>query len=893
MGDKNEVAPHFQFTRTMLRKAPYEYKLRRYRPRSVQREDFSREVSDLERFSSYALPRKAEDKGYAPVKNVVVRRHLRKRELEFLVRRSGMESKGTAEREEMPEIGGYKMEVKEVEEDSSKICYTFDIVNWESAVRDEDARPEPMHASLFGVESRLLLDQDFDVEKWEESIVYDAKMFTPNRMDTHLVLDVNDPNLLFEVTDLEGKAQKGDKAKAKKKGKGAGPGLSKVLNGKYNISNDRYYIEASETLKTTLGIQGVQHAIPALKLAPELYKTYLTREELRFFHRPPLHIAPLSEIRFSPLLPNTSKPSSVLKKKRQLTLRDSASFVLLEYSEEIPPLIMNPGMASIITTFYRKASSRDIAAPETETGSTTILDPKDPSPFMFMGDVRPGESVSSVTNNLFKAPIFFHESADFLAIRCRGSSSHLYYVRKIDRLACVGQTLPMDEAFGPHSRKHNLFCKNRLKVAAYRIFYEKGNKDRKMWIHQLDAMFPHFSEGSKRKWLKEYAECVKKGKDNVWVLKQSAPLLSEEDLRRCVTPEQVCQYESMVAEERRLKDAGIVLASGTEQEGENQAEELKLAVWNLTRNFVNACNGRGLLELTGAGDPTGVGEGASFVRLRIKKERDADEEEKEKRASTAAEQATHYRDELRKIWDAQLASLKSKREIELAEGEVEQKRPEAPAERRHVEQEKPKKILSITRVFVRDSKRLQETEVVTDPRIIHAYMKARKREKKEETRTSLRCGSCGQIGHMKTNKACANYQGKAPEVKKRETKKKHARGTLAEIILSVTKSLFSVPFSIAFHRPVSTKKFPNYLSFVSQPIDLSTVKSKARQHAYARYAEFLADVRQMSANCHKYNGPGHSLSKVSSEMVEMVADAYEKDKEHIAALEASIAESAK
>jgi transcription initiation factor TFIID subunit 1, fungi type len=824
----------FRFTQATIRKAPYEYKLRRYKTRVPKREGFVRETTDLEMFSSPALQRKPERS--APVKNVNVRRHLRKRELEFLVKRSSMDGGEQA----------YRVEVKPVKEESSRICYTLDVVGWEE---------EPIRCP--SIESTLLLDQEFDVEKWEERIVYEDQAFSPNKTDTHLVLDVNDPNLLFDITE----EKKQEKKKKKKHGK--------ALGGKYNISNDKNYVETNESLKTILGIQGVQHSIPALKLAPELYKTHLTKEELRFFHRPQMHIQPFSEIRFSAASPAPAKPVSVLKKKRELTLSDFSRFLLLEYTEEIPPLIMNSGMASIVTTFYRKTSSKDINVPSVDLGSLTLLDPKDPSPFMFVGNVKPGEAISSITNNLFKAPVFFHESADFLAIRSEGT----YYLRAIKSVGCVGQTLPSEEAFGPHSRRHNVFCKNRLKVAAYRIFYEKGNTERKIHIHQLDAMFPHFSEGSKRKWLKEYAECIRRGKDNVWILKQSAPILGEEDLRRCVTPEQVCQYESMAAEERRLKDAGVVVAS-TEEEGE--AEELKMAVWNLTRNFVNACNGKGLLEINGPADPTGMGEGFSFLRARQKRGED------EERASTS-EQAERYREEAKKIWEKQATSLRSKKDLEIPEVEE-----EVIAEKKPASAEQPEKILSITRTFLRDGAKVQETEVITDRRVIVAYMKARKRMKREEARTSLKCGSCGEVGHMKTNKACVNYRGSGEPRKK--TRKKSGRTALAEAIFSVTKTLFALPFSIAFHRPVSLKKFPNYLEFVSTPIDLSLIKARARAHKYTTYEQFVEDLRLMAGNCQKYNGPGHSLSRISAEMVDMAVETYEKNAENIMRYEEEISE---
>ncbi|KAI5192765.1 transcription initiation factor TFIID subunit 1 [Nematocida sp. AWRm77] len=845
----------FRLTRAVLKYVPYEYKLRRYRPRKVKKEEGGRETDDLDRFSSYYTGRKQEEKEGAHSQNIVLRRHLRKKEIEYKVRKAGLEVDVPKE-----DLGEYMLEAKAVKEENSRTMYTFDMVSWEDEIEQGEKGGD--------VESRLLLDQDFDVVKWEESIVYDDRVYTANKIDLHLVLDANDKNLLFDIIDKD--VQKEKKPKKKKLG-------VKVLNGKYNISGDKNYVESNETLKSALGIQGVQHSIPALKLAPELYKTYLTKEEIRFFHRPGLSLPVQTEIHFQKLAENTLKPSAIFKKKKELTLKDAAEFVLLEYSEEIPPLITNPGMASIITTFYRKSTSKDTVSLGPDVGSVTVLDPKDPSPFMFIGDVQPNESVSAVVNNLFKAPIFFHTSKDLLAIRVDGEKP-AYYLRPVDFLACVGQTLPMDEVFSPHSRRYNVFCKNRLKVAAYRLFYEKGNRERKMHIHQLDTMFPHFSEGSKRKWLKEYAESIKKGKDNVWMLKPSASLLSEEDLRRAVTPEQVCQYESMLAEERRLKDAGVVLAT-TEEEG-GEEEELKLAVWNCTRNFVNAVSGKGLLEISGAGDPTGIGEGFSFVKVK-RKEKEAEEEGEKK---TTTEQMNEYKEEIRRIWNAQLASLSNPKAVPPKPEEAERQALQIHQEASGFKKEK---VLSITRTVLREGVQVQETETIYDIRVIEAYLKARKKQKKEESRTSLRCGSCGQIGHMKTNKSCANYKGKVAEKKE---KKKPSLALLSEIILGAVKELFAMPFSVAFHRPVSLKKFPNYLSFVSSPIDLTTIKGKAKACEYKEYGEFVDDIRLMSNNCNIYNGPGHSLTKISVGMIDTVLKLEEKHLDAIKNLESRIKE---
>lgn len=44
-------------------------------------------------------------------------------------------------------------------------------------------------------------------------------------------------------------------------------------------------------------------------------------------------------------------------------------------------------------------------------------------------------------------------------------------------------------------------------------------------------------------------------------------------------------------------------------------DEIKVAPWNTTRAYIQAMKGKCLLQLTGPADPTGCGEGFSYVRV--------------------------------------------------------------------------------------------------------------------------------------------------------------------------------------------------------------------------------------------------------------------------------------
>jgi transcription initiation factor TFIID subunit 1 len=844
--------PRIKFLDLLVAPKNYDYQLRKYKIRKVPVESLGYEVDDQTRFKNSLAFVKVDNPTMnclsSSSRNVALRRHLRKKQFE----------KSMGERIE-------RLEKVELEEPpSQKVEHSFDVIDWEKSIIYNEGMIDADISNVGKVmATREFVDSILEDEDWEDHIIYDTRNI--QKLKTYLILRVNDPNLIFEKTEDK------KKVKSKRKHKDASLG-DRPLKSKYNISNDKYYnIEA--VAKSSLGNLGVQHSIPALKLHNKFYKTFLSRDELRNFHRPPLSVEPGAKITSSPLFDGGCRSTNMIKMAGELTLKAGCKFALFEYSEEIPICIMNPGMVSLLTTFYRKNNLRDEYT-NLEYSHISVLDVDDPSPFNGFGDVKPGESTLALTNNLFKAPVFPHKSDDFLCILERKEDNkYLCYVRKIENISCVGQTLVLEEVYSPHSRKFNVYCRNRFRVCTYRLFYRRDNRDRTLRLTQLDDLFPHFSEGSKRKWLKEYADCIKKGKDNIWVLKPSASLFTEEDLEKLVTPENVCQYESMLAGERRLKDVGYDLHGDVEEECDE--EELALSPWNLSRNFVNACNGRGQLRLSGIGDPTGLGEGFSFLRVQQKKTSENDTKKQSNEAMA------RYKEEIERIWKRQKDSLSSDRDIPYEEVEElvkeEAKRKEELSNQSHLKEDIP--YIKIIRTYLRDGKEETEEEIISDMMVIKAYLKARKNIKTEEKKAGMRCGSCGQPGHMKTNRVCPNFSETPKTVsrKKKENIKRKAKTFLMEIVVKTINSLFSTPLSTAFHRPVSLKKFPDYTKFVTNPIDLTSMRSKARQYKYRKFKSFIGDLILMRSNCIEYNGPEHSFTKTAGSMIEKAEEIYREN----------------
>lgn len=541
-------------------------------------------------------------------------------------------------------------------------------------------------------EATRVLNEDLERGDWLHAVIWDEAVPPAALPNTRLLLNLNDPLLLVDIEeapaasagislkDISRLTKMINKAKSRRGMNGPGEAAvanpsaaqpAKAINfgkcqsgDRLNLSNDRYYDAAGTTdaaqeaalskatqqtlVKSQLAARiGLQHSVPALKLLPPFFRTAWTKADIRAWHRPAL-AGPIEPVwTFNAALPastsgrartasGTVVAAQVIRNAKKLSLRDAASeYVLLEYSEEHPLVLMNAGMATFIHQVYRKTGPKDPVPPiDAGYGSPKVLEPGEPSPFWMFGDVEPGKVLPAIQNNLFRAPLFEHAPPgnDFLAIRShqKGRAASRLYLRPLpQRILLSGQTFPTAQVFGPHSRKHNNYCRGRVQAFAYRLLakdvaaVQSGIQPR-LRISRILAAFPLFSEGSVRKWLKEYADSLRGGKDSgVWVRKPDAPVLGEDALRALVTPEAVCVYEAMLAGQQRLADAGFAThtpSGAGDEDAEDRLDEspaeMQLAPWHLTANLANAIIGKSALQVRGPGEPSGGrGEAFSFAKM--------------------------------------------------------------------------------------------------------------------------------------------------------------------------------------------------------------------------------------------------------------------------------------
>ena len=465
---------------------------------------------------------------------------------------------------------------------------------------------------------------------------------------------------------------------------------------------------------------------------------------------------------------------AIFEKTKDLSMGDNSHVLLLEYSEEHPAMMSNFGMGSRLVNYYRRKNMEDTQRPKLDIGETTILLPQDKSPFSTFGHVDPGEVTPTIHNGMYRAPIFKQEpkSTDFLVVR---SSTHAegssWYLRNIENLQLVGQEFPSIDVPGPHSRKVTTASKNRLKMISYRKL--RKNKPHRISVDEVTEHFLDTTDMQNRQKMKEFMVFSKEHKQ--WEMRPGEAIPDEDAIRSMVKPEDVCLLESMQVGQQHLEDAGFSKGDD-ESEGEDgkegQSIEQQLAPWYTSRNFLNAAQGKAMLQLHGEGDPTGRGEAFSFIKTSMKGGFKAMGESVEDKLDAkkmkelgghtynVARQQKSYEDSIRRIWDGQKQSLSST--LEHSDSDMDSDDAEAaddayniaetprselqpPAAFRRLDDEtgsqfskfstdsQAGKVLRIWRNVKNNFGQVERiSEVVRDPRVIRQYLK-RRHAKEAET----------------------------------------------------------------------------------------------------------------------------------------------------------------
>ncbi|SCW02106.1 LAFE_0E14312g1_1 [Lachancea fermentati] len=612
--------------------------------------------------------------------------------------------------------------------------WDYDKIIGESCDESEHI-PIPSATSKKIIQSQL--QEDRKDWEWNEEEIIEGKVD-----QIKVPLDMNDEKLLF-VKDKSSEAPSSRNNESV-----LIPFNEKTLLKKFNISNDDKYKILKENYQTkirsTISNLSIEHSQPATRLQSPFYRVSLPKGQVRHFHRPNFgaHIRPGTNIVFSKIKNRKRKRDKgkdikeLFARSQDLTVGDSAPIFLMEYSEETPVALSKFGMGSKLINYYRKTDDKDMSRPKLPVGETYVLGVQDKSPFWNFGFVEPGNVVPTLYNNMIRAPVFKHEvsGTDFLLVRSTGNGmGNRFYLRSINHLFTVGQTFPVVEVPGPNSRRVTSLGKNRLRMIVYRILNK--SPEHRLLVKQVARHFPDQNDMQNRQRLKEFMKYQRDGDDHgFWKLKETEVLPDNENVKKMIIPEDVSLTESMFQGQQYQEDTDFY----NFDEKLRKLEE-NLIPWAVTKNFLNATQMRAMVQIHGAGDPTGCGEGFSFLKTSMKGGFTRSGNESGQPQATGghsynvAQQQKAYDEEISKTWYTQAKSLRVSNPFEEMDDPDVVNRTNKKV-RSHRDDHK---VLKIIRKKRDDNGIIQrQTIFVKDPRVIHGYLRAYQK-KREEAEANL------------------------------------------------------------------------------------------------------------------------------------------------------------
>jgi transcription initiation factor TFIID subunit 1 len=513
-----------------------------------------------------------------------------------------------------------------------------------------------------------------------------------SKLGKRVILDMNDPYLLIDDVESERVAKR--RKVQHKTVRMANGRLGRELSQRFNFSSDTAYDALKENsqskVRATLASIPVEHSMTAQRLSWPHYKVKLSASDPHSYHRPQFHPRKdaFHPIKFKPPALKRKKQlkgkriSEIFQTSADLTMNDNSSAILFEYCEEIPIVLSNFGMGQKIINYYRRSKGTEARPEKRELGEPYILMSEDRSPFAMVGQVHPGETVPTLHNQMFRAPIFKHSprNTDFILGRSStGKSGSSWYLRNIDHLFVVGQLMPSMEVPGPHSRRVTNIAKNRLKMVSYRLLHRSDN----VTLTDITRHVADSNESQNRQKLKEFLVFRKEQRN--WVLPDGEELMPESEIRGLVRPEEVCLLDAMQVGAHELENGGYevndaIFKDDDMMEGDELPPDAlanKMAPWRLTKAFIDASHGKAMIAVHGPGDPTGKGLGVSYLRTSMKGgfleqlhgplATSADAIERQRKANgghlyNVKTQDSLYTESLRDIWTRQKESLEDAQE---------------------------------------------------------------------------------------------------------------------------------------------------------------------------------------------------------------------------------------
>lgn len=204
-----------------------------------------------------------------------------------------------------------------------------------------------------------------------------------------------------------------------------------------------------------------------------------------------------------------------------------------------------------------------------------------------------------------------------------------FIIREIEHNYIVAQEEPKIEVYPPQSRQYNNFLKKKIQTYTYKLYDEIGYK-RGINFKEFTNLFPNVTEQILKKNFREMNIDIDK---NICFFSK----IPSEDNHMLITPENICQFESCQFGIYKLREVGIKNLTNPDKIsyatnkfinqtpdpkqqflGRVVEEELLTTPWNITQNFLQSKQIKGMLAIKGIGDPSNGQGGYSFLKMPVK-----------------------------------------------------------------------------------------------------------------------------------------------------------------------------------------------------------------------------------------------------------------------------------
>ena len=353
----------------------------------------------------------------------------------------------------------------------------------------------------------------------------------------------------------------------------------------------------------------------------------------------------------------------IFKNAKKLSLVDG-KIALFEHIDEYPLFMANFGMANkmkkylystklFITSNTKNNNNMKLNEVEQKTlnmmgpnGIQILLKPEQKLPLLGQIDQNELKGINIIDNNMYKAPVFYEKIAypnsaintsldkkryNFLITFSKNEKGQkVFHIRELEHLYTVAQEEPKIEVYPPNSRQYISFLKNKIETYTYMLYNEIGYKSG-INFKIFQNLFPSVTEQVLKKIFKEMNIEIDK------YLCYFKKLPGDINQRR-ISPENICQYESCQFGIYKLREVGIKnltnadkISYATNKYINNKTtlpkeqyyakvieEQLLTTPWNITQNYLQSKQTKGMLSIKGIGDPSNGNGGYSFLKMPVK-----------------------------------------------------------------------------------------------------------------------------------------------------------------------------------------------------------------------------------------------------------------------------------